>query len=125
MILNPLRVVVYGGWLAGETFRGALRIAGDVLTPHLRVSPAIVELPLHCETDLEISTLASSITITPGTISLGIAPRTGDTPPTLYVHALYGDDRDEVVDGLRDMERRILSMTRGRARADETMEEAL
>lgn len=117
MILNPLRVAVYGGYIAVEVVRGALRIGADVLTPGLSISPAIVALPLQCETDLEISTMASSITITPGTITVGIAPRTGDHPPTLYVHALYGADRDEVLEGLRDMERRLLVMTRGRTGA--------
>lgn len=123
MIPNPLRVGVYGAWLAGEVIRGALRIGADVVTPGLRMSPAIVALPLHCETDLEISTMASSITITPGTITLGIAPRTGDSPPTLYVHALYGEDREEVVAELRDMERRLLVMTRGRQAGERSMQE--
>ncbi|WP_298748283.1 Na+/H+ antiporter subunit E [uncultured Serinicoccus sp.] len=122
MIPNPLRVGVYAGWLAGEVIRGALRIGVDVITPNLRMSPAIVALPLHCETDLEISTMASSITITPGTITLGIAPRTGDSPPTLYVHALYGEDRDSVIEDLRDMERRLLVMTRGRRSGEQAME---
>ena len=123
MIPNPLRVGVYGAWLAGEVIRGALRIGADVVTPGLRMSPAIVALPLHCETDLEISTMASSITITPGTITLGIAPRTGESPPTLYVHALYGEDREEVVAELRDMERRLLVMTRGRQAGERSMRE--
>ena len=122
MIPNPLRVGVYGAWLAGEVIRGALRIGADVVTPGLRMSPAIVALPLHCETDLEISTMASSITITPGTITIGIAPRNGDSPPTLYVHALYGEDRDALVEELRDMERRLLVMTRGRRSAEQAME---
>ena len=113
-ITNPVRMVVYGGWLATEVVRGALRIGADVLTPGLTMSPAIVALPLHCETDLEISIMASSITITPGTITVGIAPRTGDTPPTLYVHALYGADREALIGELRDMESRLLTMSRGR-----------
>ncbi|ANS78912.1 Na(+) H(+) antiporter subunit E [Serinicoccus hydrothermalis] len=121
-MLNPLRAAVYGGWLAGEVIRGALRIGADVVTPGLRMSPAIVELPLHCETDLEISTMASSITITPGTITVGIAPRTGHAPPTLYVHAIYGHDRDEVIAELRVMERHLLVMTRGRSGSDRAME---
>lgn len=121
-MVNPIRTVTYGVWLALEVVRGAVRIGVDVVTPGLRVSPAIVALPLHCETDLEISVMASSITITPGTITVGIAPRTGDSPPTLYVHALYGDDRDSVVADLREMEHRLLSMTRGRPKASSAME---
>lgn len=114
-MINPLRAVVYAGWIGGEILRGALTIARDVATPGTAMAPAIVELPLRCVTDLEISLMASSITITPGTVTLGIAAARGEKPPTLFVHAIYGQDPDEVWADLRDMEQRLLTMTRGRA----------
>lgn len=117
-MINPLNALAYAGYLWLEIMKGGTQVARDMVTPGLAVSPAIVELPLRCTTDLEVSILASSITITPGTITLGIAPAVGDRPPTLFVHALYGQDRDELLAGLRDMERRLLTMTRGSADAD-------
>lgn len=116
-MINPLRMAGYAGWLATEIVRGALEIAWDVLTPRSGMDPAIVELPLRCRTDLEISLMASSITITPGTVTLGVAAADGSTPPTLFVHAIYAEDAAAVVSDLRQMEDRLLTMTRGRAPA--------
>jgi multicomponent Na+:H+ antiporter subunit E len=114
-MINPLRIGAYAAWLAAEVVRGALVLARDVVTPGAAMSPAIVELPLRCHTDLEISLMASSVTITPGTVTIGVAAADGGTPPTLFVHAIYGKDADQVVGSLRDMEDRVLTMTRGGA----------
>lgn len=112
-MINPLRMVVYGTYIVAEILKGGTKIAVDAFTPGMGISPTIVELPLRCDTDIEVSLMASSITITPGTVTLGIAPASEQAPATLFVHALYGQSRDEVVDGLRDMEDRLLRMTRG------------
>lgn len=112
-MINPLRAVGYAGWVGAEILRGAFTIARDVLTPGNDMSPAIVELPLRCRTDLEITLMASCITITPGTVTLGIAAARGQEPATLFVQALYGRDVADVRAGLRDMEQRLLTMTRG------------
>lgn len=113
-MINPLRALVYAGWIGVEIVRGALTVGRDAFTPGTAMSPAIVELPLRCVTDLEVSLMASSITITPGTVTLGIAAAQGQTPPTLFVHAIYGEDPDDVRAGLRVMEQHLLVMTRGR-----------
>lgn len=112
-MINPLRALGYAGWIGVEIVKGALTVARDALTPGSAISPAIIELPLRCVTDLEISLMASSITITPGTVTLGVAAAHGRTPPTLFVHAIYGDDPDQVCADLRTMEQHILVMTRG------------
>ncbi|UVI37706.1 Na+/H+ antiporter subunit E [Brevibacterium spongiae] len=77
--------------------------------------PMIVELPMRCATDLEVSLFASSITITPGTLVTAIAAGTSTTPPVIFVHALFEDSEADALDGLIDMESRLLAMTRGRA----------
>lgn len=117
-MIHPWHAVRYVGFIAVELVKGASAIAVDVLTPGEGTSPAIVELPLRCESDLEITVMASSITITPGTLVLGTAAARGDRPATLLVHAMYARSREEVVADLRDMESRLLRATRGR-RADE------
>lgn len=121
-MISPLHALSYTGFIVAEVIKGAVHVARDVMTPGLDVSPAIVELPLRCETDLEISLMASSITITPGTVTIGIAPAVDDRPPTLFVHALHGQDADEVLAGLHDMEHRLLKMTRGPQAAARAME---
>ncbi len=116
-MINPLRVVSYSCWLFVQVVEGALDVARDAVLPGVDMQPAILELPLRCTTDLEVSVMASSITITPGTITVGIASAAGTTPPTLYVHAIYAADPESVRADLRDMEDHVLAMTRGRGRA--------
>lgn len=75
----------------------------------------IVQLPLRCTTDLEITMFASSITITPGTLVAAIAASDGaDDPPTLFVHVLFAGSEDEAMTDLYDMERRLLTAMRGK-----------
>lgn len=118
-MINPLRMVSYSAWLGVQIVKGALDIARDAFLPGVDMQPAILELPLRCTTDLEVSLMASSITITPGTITVGIASAAGAAPPTLYVHAICAHDPEEVRTSLRDMEDHLLVMTRGRGWATE------
>ncbi len=112
-MIHPLHTLSYVGFITREIVAGALTLAADALTPGSRVTPMIVEYPLECSTDSEITLMASSITITPGTLTVGIAPATEHGPPTLYVHSMYTPDRAATMAGLRDMEQRLLRATRG------------
>lgn len=105
-------LVSYVAFIVWEVVKGSWDVVRDTLTPGVDATPAIVELPLRCRSDLEIAALASSITITPGTLVLGTAAADGDQAPALFVHSLYGRSREEILDGLRDMETRLLRWTR-------------
>lgn len=105
-----LRYVLF---IIKELWVGALRVAVTAFRPGTHTSPAIVELPLRCRTDLEVMLLTSSITITPGTLVLGVAAAVDGTPPTIFVHDMFSTGRASVIAGLRDMEDRLLLMTRG------------
>ncbi|GAB78727.1 multicomponent Na+:H+ antiporter subunit E [Austwickia chelonae] len=101
-------------FLVREVFAGSWQVARAALSPRTLSSPAIVEFPLRCRSDFEVTALASSITITPGTLVVGTAAGLGDIPPTLFVHALFSGGREAVLTELRDMETRLLRATRGR-----------
>lgn len=84
-----------------------LRVAHDVLTPRHHMTPGIVAVPLELTSDLQITLLASLITLTPGTLSLHIA----DDRRTLYVHAMYIDDPEELVRGIKEgFEQRVMEV---------------
>ncbi len=100
-------------WLLIQIPKNALRIAWDVLTPNLKISPSIVEFRVGSMTPVEVALLESAITITPGTLTLGVAALPGE-PKTLYVHFLYAHSREAALAELRDMKRRLLLATRGR-----------
>jgi multicomponent Na+:H+ antiporter subunit E len=106
--MRLIAVLSYVAYLVREVLAGAWRVARSAVTPSLTSSPAIIEFPLRCRTDLQITALSASITITPGTLVLGTAEAWEGTPPTLFVHALFAPDRESVLTDLRDMETRLL-----------------
>lgn len=112
-MIHPWHALRYGTFIAAEVISGAWQVGRDALTPGLAITPCIVEYPLRCQTDVEISAMASSITITPGTLTLGIAPASEHAPTSLFVHGLYAPSEAALVDDLRDMETRLLRATRG------------
>lgn len=87
-----------------ELMLANLRVAHDVLTPTHHMTPGIVAVPLDLESDLKITLLATLITLTPGTLSLHLT----DDKRTLYVHAMYIEDPQAVVHGIKQgFERRV------------------
>lgn len=100
-------------WILVEIVKGSLQLAKGVYSPATRSSPAIVEYPLRATTDVEIIAMASSITITPGTLVVGIAPGTLEERSSLFVHVLFARSREQVMADLREMEDRLLRATRG------------
>ncbi|SIT80950.1 Na+/H+ antiporter subunit E [Pontibacter indicus] len=87
------------------------RVAYDILTPNYRMNPAVVAVPLTVSTDMEITLLATIITLTPGSLMIDVSA----DRKYIYMHTLYVKDNDmeaakqEVKDGF---ERRILKLTR-------------
>ena len=113
-MMRLIHGVSYVGFILWAIVTGSWTIASRLFRADY-AQPMIVELPLRCATDLEVSLFASSITITPGTLVAAIAAGTSTQPPVLFVHALFEDSEEDALAGLTDMESRLLAMTRGRA----------
>jgi len=92
-----------------ELVVSSVRVAIDVLRPTFTMRPAIIQVPLDIEGDIAITLLANLISLTPGTLSVDVS----DDKAHLYVHAMYGDEPDVVVRGIKhDFERRIQEVFR-------------
>lgn len=105
-LVKTLRFMLFFIW---ELILANLRVAHDVITPRLRARPAIIALPLEARTDEEITLLANLISLTPGTLSLDVSADRS----TLYVHAMFGQDPDELRAVLKNgFERRLLEAMR-------------
>ena len=83
------------------------RVAATVLSPSMRITPAVVAIPLDARSDLSISLLANLITLTPGSLTLDISADRS----VLYVHTMYADDIDQFRLSIKDLERRVLEVT--------------
>ncbi|MDG6256378.1 MAG: Na+/H+ antiporter subunit E [Methanomicrobiaceae archaeon] len=83
---NPLRWVLLVAYAAVPFFiemaRANIDVAYRVITGKIR--PGIVKLSTGLETDLGVLLLANSITLTPGTLTVGVDEETND----LYVHMI-------------------------------------
>jgi multicomponent Na+:H+ antiporter subunit E len=83
-----------------ELLTANVDVARRVLAPSLPMEPAVIEVPLRVETPFAVTTIANSITLTPGTLTMD---HDADTN-TLYVHTIAGRDRDSVVAPIRRWE---------------------
>jgi multicomponent Na+:H+ antiporter subunit E len=76
------RLLLYVPWLAWQVVLSSLQVAWLVLHPKMPISPCVVQFETPLPHELARLTLANSITLTPGTITLDVE---GDT---FVVHAL-------------------------------------
>lgn len=106
-------VVGYAPWLAWQLAVSVVRLAAEVCTPGPIQRPRIVKLSLRDLTDLEVTLLTSSITITPGTLVLGVSTQEGPEPRAAFVQSLFGEDEAAVHADLEGMRARVLAATRG------------
>jgi len=102
-------------YVAWEIVVSNIRLAALVLHPASlegRLDSGIVAIPLTAHSDLEITVLASVITLTPGTLSVDMVVDSQGTK-TLYVHELRVGDADEFRASIQNgFERRLLQITR-------------
>ncbi|MCK7676005.1 monovalent cation/H+ antiporter subunit E [Corynebacterium pygosceleis] len=110
-------VIRFGIWLIGQVFAGALTVARDVVRRRTTMHPVVVAYPLRVTKGWQIAALSTCITMTPGTLSVGLRPdgdgSDGEGPEILLVQAVYGTDPSEVFAGLADMEERMVPSVRG------------
>lgn len=85
-----------------------VRVAWEVVSPGLSITPAIIRVPTRTRTDLETMLLANMITMTPGTLTLEVDRQTRD----LYVHTLYFKDHQTFFAEIARLERTLLKATR-------------
>lgn len=98
-MLNPIRWFIFVGYVIGPFFVGMAKANFDVAYRVItgKINPGIVKISPELKTDLGVTLLANSITLTPGTLSVDIDEEKND----LYIHwinvkedALKGDTAD-------------------------------
>lgn len=105
-VVQVVRFVTLSLW---EIFTASLALAWLIVQPKLQVRPAIVAIPLDAKTDVEIATMSSLLTLSPGTMTLDVST----DRETLYVHTIDLDDVDEFRREIKSgLERRVLEVMR-------------
>ncbi|MBL8251472.1 MAG: Na+/H+ antiporter subunit E [Candidatus Competibacter sp.] len=90
---RPLALVRFVGVVLFDIVLANLAVARLIAGSPARLRPAFVRVPLALRSDLAISVLASTICLTPGTVSSRLAPDRRH----LLVHALDAADPDELI----------------------------
>ena len=96
-IHRPLSALRLLGTLLGDIVVANLQVAARILGPQARLRPRFIWLPLELRNPYAISTFATMITLTPGTLSADLTP----DRRWLLVHALDVDDEAALVARLK------------------------
>lgn len=134
-------VIRYTVWLLGQIIKESVVMASDTFTTGRNIAPVIVYYPLRVTKERDVAFLISSVTMTPGTLALGVTgPREVDEDAAagkrstdnvaatgsaelrthglprvqrfLAVHAMYGSDPHELLHSLAVMEGKLVPSVR-------------
>ena len=115
--------ITYTGWIIKEIFAAGIDATVAAFKPHSGLEPVIIFYRLRVESDWDIFWFATSITATPGTLSMGLRhPATPGEPIILLVQAVFGSDPQDIIAGLADMEEHLRPSLRNRPLDPETVE---
>lgn len=92
-------LLTYLPWLIREIAKSAWSVTKVVLNPRMPISPTMTVVQASQKTAAGVATYANSITLTPGTITVGVEGS------TLTVHALVREGALDLEDG--GMDRRV------------------
>ena len=95
----------YAFWLTWEIIKANIDVARRILDPRLPISPNMLRVKVTQETDLGLVSYANSITLTPGTVTVGVE---GDS---ILVHALTKEAAEALAEG--EMDRRVTKIEKG------------
>jgi len=101
VVRRPLRVAEYAAVVLYDVVVANLQVAAIILGPLSRVRPAFVRVPLDLRTDFAVTVLASTVTLTPGTVSVEVEDD-GTGRRWLVVHALRCLDADDMVRTIKE-----------------------
>ncbi|SQG63836.1 monovalent cation/H+ antiporter subunit E [Corynebacterium renale] len=108
-----MHVIGYALWLIKEIFVAGFGLAFTAVFRPGNIDPCVVRYPLRVTSDWQLYWFSSSITVTPGTLSLGFRePTEPGGPRYLLVQAVEGSDPAAVVESLADMEARLAPSVR-------------
>lgn len=108
VLRRPGRLTRFVLYYVANLMLANLLVAWEVVTPRHGITPAVVRVPIRCESDLEVSGLANLVSFTPGTLTLQIS----EDRAALFVHALHVRSADRTRARIRALEERWLELVR-------------
>lgn len=98
-------IIYYIVRLHWDLLISSCRVAWDVLTPTHQSTPRVIRFPLRIRGDAQITALASSITLTPGSLTIDI----DDKGEEMLIHLLYSETDEAGIAEIRELEDRLIA----------------
>lgn len=83
-----------------------LDVAWEIITPGYTMKPRMIRYDVKGLTDIQVTTLANAITLTPGTLSADI----NDAGDMLYIHAMYAEKKTDATKELDELRDKLLKL---------------
>jgi len=90
---NAGRLLLYLGHLLWDILKSNITVARLILRNPDQLQPAFIRFPVTLKDEFAITMLASTISLTPGTVSAGLSP----DRRTLLIHALHVLDEEALI----------------------------
>ncbi len=97
-VRHPAKVAKYVVIFLYDVLVGGLQVAWWIIGPQSKLQPKFIFIPLDLRHPFSITMLASTISLTPGTVSAHVS---GDRR-LLIVHCLNAPDGDAMVRGIKE-----------------------
>ena len=99
--IRPVAVARLGAWFLAALVIATVNVAAQTVRPRLRLEQRLVTVQLRATSELVVAFVANSISLTPGTLTVGVEPddtdaELGDRTRTLLVHSLNASDAESV-----------------------------
>jgi len=102
--LKVFKIAGFGLYFVKILVQATLQVAREIITPGFTMTPRIVKYPVGGLTDVQITTLANAITLTPGTLTADV----DEDGENLYIHCMYAADRAQAVAALDELKDKLL-----------------
>ena len=99
----PWRIATFAAWFLGELVQSTRAVLADALRSGSAATPRVVRLPVEGTSTWQVVLISMLITMTPGTLTLGLAAATREHPRSLLVHSMYHEDSATALEDLEDM----------------------
>ena len=96
---KTIRFISYLPWLIYQIVVANIDVARRALSPSMPIDPRIISFKTTLKSEVARTTLANSITLTPGTVTVDIID------DVFYVHAIAKEPADDLLEGI--MERKV------------------
>lgn len=104
LAVRSYRLLAFAVYYVRVLFRANIVVAWEVITPGDQLAPGVVTVPLQSRGWFEITSISNLISLTPGTLTVGVR----SDPPLLVVHGMHAADPEAFRAELLDLERRML-----------------